>query len=856
MKNRTFKAAVALSLVLLLAGLASLPNRSFAMSGKNVPKRTIAIVYDNSGSMFQGDGKTWCQAQYAMEVFASMMNQGDKLMIYPMWGITIGNNGGTEYSFQENKPLIITDDKKQIESIRNIYTPFSTGNAYTPIESIDAAVEGLKKEDGEKWLIVLTDGDKFWENPTGLNPYELNQNQTKKALEDRFREDIKYSNVMYLGIGTGIQAPQIQSPNNFLYEARTAAPANVPSVLTEMCNIIFGRDALPGKYYSANSVNFDIPLSKLYVFIQGENISSVKLSGNGQTLKSSKSFEPHYGTLGGRKINANYISIPDETLQGTIAVYENVPAGTYSCDYSGKMSSIAYYYEPDVDVALKLLDASGREITSADEVGPGDYQLVYYLTDLNGNPVESELLGRTDFQIDYQLNGKDYSEKASKSGSFPLHIGVGDEFKVPHAQAEILSGYKIEKSGDDLGFLGRGIKPQKVNVREFKVEVTYPKEQYDADDIDGIYPVAFYKDGVKLTGAELDNVRFEASATNGLICECKRTNDGYEIHLKAPADKDAIQIGKGTIHAKGTYSSDTEEPISAEGEVPFEILDVSSELTMSFEGNNMYYAIMDLPKDNGFYVNLYYDGQPLTEEQMSQIQFSIDAEDMTLKYERDPGESRYHVISDPEAEQHKGFHTMKATASGIRDRMGHELTAEKKQIVELGTIPGWLRLLIILGAILLLIALIVFILTRPALPKRIKVVNSRVVIDGEIQRINVGQEYDKSGNKRNFGVSALIGPGKEGFRVRLVPAKGSYVITPSKNRKAMVIADSVSKRGYVTDLMLNRQFALNEKKKLESIVPAKGNFNLTKNFSYSGTKMVNGVSVDYTVTGDLRFGNK
>ena len=38
---------------------------------------------------------------------------------------------------------------------------------------------------------------------------------------------------------------------------------------------------------------------------------------------------------------------------------------------------------------------------------------------------------------------------------------------------------------------------------------------------------------------------------------------------------------------------------------------------MSFEGNNMYYAIMDLPKDNGFYVNLFYDGQPLTEEQMN-----------------------------------------------------------------------------------------------------------------------------------------------------------------------------------------------------------------------------------------------
>ena len=854
MKNRTFKATVALSLFLLLVGLGCLTNKSLAMSGKNVPKRTIAIVYDNSGSMFQGDGKTWCQAQYAMEVFASMMNQGDKLMIYPMWGITIGNSGGKEYSFQENNPLIITEDKQKA-SIRDIYTPFSTGNAYTPIESIDAAVEGLKKESGEKWLIVLTDGDEFWEDPTGKDPHNLNPTLTKQRLEERFREDIKYSNVMYLGIGTGIQAPQIQSTNDFLYTARTAASQNVPSVLTEMCNIIFGRDALPNKFYTDNSVNFDIPLSKLYVFIQGEEISSVKLSSNGQTLKEVKSFQPHYGTLGGRKLNDKYKSLPDETLQGTIAVYENVPAGSYSCDYSGKMRSIAYYYEPDVDVALKLLDASGNEITTADEVGPGDYQLVYYLTDLNGNPVESELLGRTDFQIDYQMNGQDHSEKASKSGSIPLHIGVGDEFKVPHAQAEILSGYKIEKSGDDLGFLAWGIKPQKTSVKEFIVEVTRTTDSYDADNIDGTYPVKFYKNGEQLKGSEIDNIEFEASASNGLICDVKRVNDGYEIHLTAPSDKDQIQIGKGTIHAKGTYSSETEEPISAEGEVPFEINDVSSELSMSFEGVGMYYAIMDLAKEPGFYVNLRYDGEPLTEEQMRQIVFSIDDDGMPLIIEAEPGESRYHVQIDPDAEQHKGFHTIVAHASGIQDRMGHELTADRKQLIELGTIPGWLRLLIILGAILLLIALIVFILTRPALPKKISIANSKVTINGTQNRnIEPEIDYPKHGRKRNLEVDCKVGSTIVGFNVLLVPGKGSYVITPSRNRKADVVYDSVERIGSVNSLLINRKYSMNAQNQFASKAKSNTNFNLPKKITYSGTKDVNGRSASYSVNVDLKFG--
>ena len=39
--------------------------------------RTIAIVFDNSGSMYDVGDMAWCRATYAMEVFASMLNAGD-----------------------------------------------------------------------------------------------------------------------------------------------------------------------------------------------------------------------------------------------------------------------------------------------------------------------------------------------------------------------------------------------------------------------------------------------------------------------------------------------------------------------------------------------------------------------------------------------------------------------------------------------------------------------------------------------------------------------------------------------------------------------------------------------------------
>ena len=268
----------------------------------------------------------------------------------------------------------------------------------------------------------------------------------------------------------------------------------------------------------------------------------------------------------------------------------------------------------------------------------------------------------------------------------------------------------------------------------------------------------------------------------------------------------------------------------------------------------MYYAIMDLPKDPGFLVKLFYDGEPLTEEQMRQAEFSVEADGMPLKWERDPGESQYRVYIDPDAEQKAGFHTVTARVSGLKDRMQNELSAEKKQLIELGTIPGWLRLLIILGAILLLIAIIVFILTRPALPKKIAVTNVRVTVNGQQQKISFLPDYPKHGNKRDFGVSGKIGSGKEGFKVTVVPAKGSYLITPSSKRKAEVIADSVQRKGGVNNLFLNRKFILNDKNKLISAVPAKSNFSLPKKFTFSGTKVINGKPASYSVSGDLKFG--
>ena len=117
-----------LSLVLavcLIAGMISPMQTQAAEKAKT--KRAIAIVFDNSGSMYDGE-KAWCRAIYAMEVFAAMMNEGDTLQIYPMWPIEV--NGS--YYEKDGKPLTISS-RSDVAKIRDIFTPDAIPGYSKPI---------------------------------------------------------------------------------------------------------------------------------------------------------------------------------------------------------------------------------------------------------------------------------------------------------------------------------------------------------------------------------------------------------------------------------------------------------------------------------------------------------------------------------------------------------------------------------------------------------------------------------------------------------------------------------------------------------------------------------------------------
>ena len=66
--KRIFSMLLVLTLLLSCVAVVRPPAHAASKAGST---RTIAIVFDNSGSMYQKERMEWCRATYAMEVFAS-----------------------------------------------------------------------------------------------------------------------------------------------------------------------------------------------------------------------------------------------------------------------------------------------------------------------------------------------------------------------------------------------------------------------------------------------------------------------------------------------------------------------------------------------------------------------------------------------------------------------------------------------------------------------------------------------------------------------------------------------------------------------------------------------------------------
>ena len=426
-------AVIALAVVLLIGSMALVGSAANVQKVKKTYE--IAVAYDNSGSMYSPTD-AWCNAKYAMEIFASMLDygNGDKLSIHPMWRVTTDGSRPQYQSDAEarNVSPIFINTVQDIDLITKMYTPWASG---TPFSSVENAYNQLKQSSADqKWLIVLTDG--MFEN--------MSLNDMQSALEKKASKDIK---VQYLCIGSDYALQSKETKNFFAADVNNSNA--LENKLIEICNRIFQRNELKNRLNGQN-LKLDISMSKLVVFVQGNEseILSLKDSSGNTVAVTMNSGQRTYSEVSVGDFYQQTPTPPNKNLAGQVVTFGACPAGEYTLEYKGPADKVRIFYEPDVDMQVELLNAEGvpEDVTDG-EVMPGEYTFNVKVVDrVTGEDItKHELMGGN---VDVSIDVKHPSapNKTIKNGDkFIFEPGEGIEVDVV---AKYLNDFTISSKDD------------------------------------------------------------------------------------------------------------------------------------------------------------------------------------------------------------------------------------------------------------------------------------------------------------------------------------------------------------------------------------------------------------------------
>ena len=822
-------------------------------AGKNQIKRSIAIVFDNSGSMYVKGEKAWCRATYAMEVFASMLNKGDSLSIHPMNPIEVN---GKEYTM--DSPFIITDPN-QSSQIRKIYTESAMD---THIETIDAAIKHLSASQGtENYMIVLTDGQVFYENGQ-----ELSVSETKRELAERFNNSIGPDlNILYLGIGSKVAMPEIDS--EYYMGEKASDSKNVLSSLTMMCNKIFARDTLPKSHISGKTIDFDITLSKLIVFVQGENVSDVKVTGkNGATATLAGSTKTQYSSVGAGNYKKAGQSPVDKSLQGMLVTYTDCAAGSYDISYSGKASNVEVYYEPDADLDFVFTDEEGN-LVEPESLYKGNYKVQFGLKDAQtGELITSDLLGDPVYNGKYVINGKEHRIKHSgKSGETPVALDVGDTFTAV-LTASYLNGYSITKTAKDFGWPEDSLTVAAKPAGDVRLEITGGDKVYDLNTLEqgGTYTAKVYYQGTQLTGAELERVdlKWEPEKSNAEIKqEFKGDHFALSLHYKDPSNPIATKCGKCTVTIHAFYTPDGSSETSGKDPLTYKIVDkpVTPEITLS--ASQKYFEVSKIDKSKSIKAIITNKGNMLTPEEFEKLEFKVDCQGIGHTVVPHPEESAYEIKLNSSRTLDKGKYEI-TTSVVQKDNLGRKLSDEESLKVRLSNMPLWLLWLIWILIIAIIIVVAYFVSHIKRLPTKLHTNKRDCVMNIGGEDVTKNTAFHASISGDTLTVEAKYAGMKTGVRMNVQPGTDSYLMTKQAKRKALVSAQSVKKFGTasIEDVSIgNRKYLLNEETyKLEPAISGAKDFDLSNGNTvmYSGVIQLNGVSEDFYVKIKLNYKKK
>lgn len=400
------------------------------------PTRTINLVYDDSTSMIQSDSShkfvdTWCQAKYAVEVFAAMLGETDTLNVYVM----------SDY----NHPIKLSGSDGSDSCVKKVHN-MVTDAGNTPFASVEKAMSDLKKSDAdEKWLVVLTDGKFQGKDKSGVDAFFSNK-----------PDDIK---VMFLGMGPDAGAIKGNNDKQIFFK-KAKNNTDILNNLTDIGQTVFNRAKLPVD--GNGQISFDVPMKELVVFAQGKQIGVKDISNNKQTANSTQSTTVRYTeSKNASKNKSTHFDVSkikeDSSLWGVVSTFKGkFKEGKYAIGIDGKenLKTMEVYYKPDVDVDAFLKDKKTGKRVKGNDLKAGDYIIDFALVKSGTKKkVNSKLLGNIDYEAEVTSNGTK-QDQIYKPGD-EVSIGEGDLHI--DARATYLDKYTVTTSLDKSIFKNKTV---------------------------------------------------------------------------------------------------------------------------------------------------------------------------------------------------------------------------------------------------------------------------------------------------------------------------------------------------------------------------------------------------------------
>ena len=723
--------------------------------------KAISVVFDNSGSMYMSDRgdysgndemtKAWCRATYAMEVFASMLNEGDVMQIHPMNPAYLNTEGtGTAYVYGTS-PLVI-NGPQDAAKIRDLFLIVADGGAYTPLDSITAAYESLKKMNAdEKYLVVLTDGAQFYRS---ANSMAMSESETISVLTSTLG-NIKDVQVMYLGMGPA-NKPGGEDATHIYATAKDTK--KVLSELTKMCNTIFGRDALPSV---TDKMDIDVSMKKVIVFAQGKGADNVTL-GSFQSQSQVK-VAPSQRGIDPNNVGESYDPIPyggvvDNDLGGVIATFGAIPAGSYPVSVGGSYDAIEIYYEPDVRLQLQFTDEAGNAVNPQDCYA-GTYTLSWYMVDnQTGQITDSSLLGTPKYDIDLQLtdvNGNAKPVPAAQGNQVQLELVAGDNLSGSFL-VTYLDRYTSESSMEDLGWGINGLTIGARPVGEVKLSVTGGKDTYQLSTFeqDAVYEISYYCQGEPIIGADLERAETPSVTLEGgnAKYDVQKTDTGWKVTLKYNGEAADTTCGAQKVTFGGSYTNvDGQTGQAAPVTKAFTLEDDSHGLKVELKTEDPYFVLYELDSADPVTAKLTIEGMDLDAAQFAAttVKIQIDGMQENVHYTVTPdaATSSYVIRFNPDADIDTADYTIRVQAQG-KDEFGRDITAQHTLDISFNSIPLWLKILLWVLAIALIIFLIWAYMNMKVLPKEIRAGKGTFTVEGDLVTGSIRCFLSGGGKKR------------------------------------------------------------------------------------------------------------